>query len=205
MNQNHLHLHLNVTNAPKFGTIDKSNLSSKRSVKEFATFDKGSKINSFRNKTNTEREKLKLKRNNIQYNPLTTNSAFGNKEYDKPPTLKQRIKTKSNDMSLSSLATCENKSFKPSLITGLNMKSTLESKFEMNRRSISTKNLSNPSSNLKMKSLSHIGRNQIQTYKLDGIKIIFNRLQKKYKSYFDAIVKYADKTKRRTSDSSKFE
>ena len=121
-----------------------------------------------------------------------------NKEQNKPPKLKPRFKTKSGDLSTTSLTNnCENKLSKNKLlISGVksNPKINIDQRLHLNKRSISTKNLKskhfNSGSNLK---LSSVQQNKIPTYKLDGMKIITNRLNHKLRSYFEAIVKYANR------------
>lgn len=66
MNQNHLHLHVNVTNAPGFGQIEKSRIASKRAQHSYSAFEKSNRIDSSRDQF-IDKEKVKLKRNNIQY------------------------------------------------------------------------------------------------------------------------------------------
>ena len=110
MNQNHLHLNVNITNAPGFSSSEQTRIESRLSGNEFSTYEQNSskRIDSSKNSDNS---KVKLKRNNIMYTPLTINGAFS-KDHNKPPKLKQRFKTKSGDLSTASLATCENKTKK---------------------------------------------------------------------------------------------
>lgn len=101
---------------------------------------------------------------------------------------------KSNDLTSNTLVTCENKSKKPLLISALNSK-IVEPKLSLNKRSISTKNLKQGLS-------SPISMIVLPTYKIDGMKIIANRINAKIRSYFEAIVGYADKVKRSDRENS---
>ena len=87
------------------------------------------------------------------------------------------------------------------MISGVNSnpKIIIDQRLNLNKRSISTKNLKSKlkSGNLKLSSL----QNKIPTYKLDGMNIITNRLNQKYRSYFEAIVKYANRVKHIYRDS----
>lgn len=99
INQNHLHLHVNVTNTSDFKSIE-------RNCQNYKIYDDGTSEGELTNIKGMEssrtksfiKEKFILTKNNMQYTPLTINGIL--KDHSK---LKNRIKTKSNDMSNISL------------------------------------------------------------------------------------------------------
>ena len=117
MNQNHLHLHVNVTNNTDFGTMDKIGHMSRLSDHDLSRMNMSTiRSNDVSWLKTWNNEKLKLKKNNIQYTPLTINGIL--RENIKPPT-KNRLKTKSNDMESASLSN-SSWSKRPWMISGLN-------------------------------------------------------------------------------------
>lgn len=104
MNQNHLPLNVNVANNSAYKSVNKSGHRSRLSEHDIST----SEISNIKSTQPTKKstklsEKLRLKKNNIQYTPLTLNGIL--KDHSKPPTTaKHRIKTKSGDMSSLSLS-----------------------------------------------------------------------------------------------------
>lgn len=99
MNQNHLHLHVNVTNSD-FRSYNKTSArKSNYSDSETSGLEMGhiKGLESSRNKT-FSKDKLVLKKNNVQYTPLTINAIL--KDHSGPETKQRnRIKTKSGDLS----------------------------------------------------------------------------------------------------------
>ena len=158
MNQNHLHLHVNVTNNTEFGTMDKISHMSRLSDHDLSRMNMSSiRANEVNWLKACNNEKLKLKKNNIQYTPLTINGIL--RDNIKPPP-KDRLKTKSNDMESMSLS---NSSWSKRIYIGGINSQTLSKIFinilkiqqilhkdkeQLSRnanRSISTKNLNNTS------------------------------------------------------------
>ena len=104
MNQNHLHLHVNVTNSD-FRYFNKSGQKSTISDHELSGMENSSSIgfSSSRNKK-ISRDKIKIKKkNNLQYTPLTINGILKDSS-DSQNRVRDRMKTKSGDLSAMSLS-----------------------------------------------------------------------------------------------------
>ena len=190
MNQNHLHLHLNVTNNSDYHPGNKSdndasefNFSHKKGLKS-------SRIKKF------SKDKIKLKKNNVQYTPLTINGILKDHgEVDAQPTRsRQRLKMKSNDLSAASLSN-SSRINQPLASSALNHQKELNSTSvhqTFQKRSTSTNNL-NIGAKKNLQSCRNSMRRstsplfEIKTYKQDAIKFLMRRLNMKFKSYFESI------------------
>ena len=97
MNQNHLHLHVNVTNSD-FQMFDKTGRKTAISESENSAenFSGVKGVGSARNQT-FRKEKIKVKKNNVQYTPLTLNGILKDQNGVKAK-LQGRLKTKSGDL-----------------------------------------------------------------------------------------------------------
>lgn len=79
MNQNHLHLNVNITNAPGFShnnSNEQTRIESRLSGNEFSTFEQNDSKRMDLTSKNSDSSKVTLKRNNIMYTPLTISGAF---------------------------------------------------------------------------------------------------------------------------------
>jgi hypothetical protein len=92
MNQNHLHLHVNVTNASDFKTIEKPTHQSTFSGADRGDFSlsqlqvlKSNKLKNF------SKDKIKIKKRKVEYTPLTINGIL--KDH-----AQARLRHKSKDM-----------------------------------------------------------------------------------------------------------
>ena len=212
MNQNHLHLHVNVTNSD-FRYFDKSGKRSVLSDSDAFSMNQGSSncLKSAKIKK-VNKEKLMIKKNNVQYTPLTANGIFKNSSNKQIKNMK-RIKTNSGDLSAMSLSNSSylhkqlNQSsinanaLSKNLITNIldsnnitqrKIKNSIGSS-HLNKASISTKNLNMLEKKKNMRTSMSSLRKSISsftgthTYKQDAMKLLWRRINFKIKEYFDLL------------------